>query len=462
MGLWLKKDGEFIPVSGGSGGGTAWNSLYESFYESGPFEFSTNNAFALDTADVDDEVAAAAAAGPVEPPLVRTWTNTNSFDVVFRIEYQGFVYGSGSRTSYTKIVLRGDGVTDTASPTCRNWGGMADSTTEVNQGVTGFATCKVEAGATVTWELEAYENIEGSFHNLKWLCFSMGCVPLDSTLLAGGGGAAGPHDHDYLPLEGGSLTGDLQVDGILSLNGASESHINNSGTAGREILQIRATSGGVTTGAGINLYGSGDATNADRILFYTTNEASLPTLALDADRSARFYGDLQVDGNTLAKINVPADAWGVSNGTVFADQGMVGGTQGSFGTAMTSNGYRNTGGKWTSLARNGSVGAVIMELLPTGTFYVRASSNWPTGSGVSPSVQFQVTEAGPSFRAMPSKTRTVDDVLERAETAEFPPEDDEGVATMDGHDEVPLFEVVSALLAKVKELSAEIEELKGA
>jgi hypothetical protein len=62
---------------------------------------------------------------------------------------------------------------------------------------------------------------------------------------------------------------------------------------------------------------------------------------------------------------------------------------------------------------------------------------------------------------MPSKTRTVDDVLERAETAEFPPEDDDGVVTMDGHDEVPLFEVVTALLAKVKELSAEIEELKA-
>jgi hypothetical protein len=62
---------------------------------------------------------------------------------------------------------------------------------------------------------------------------------------------------------------------------------------------------------------------------------------------------------------------------------------------------------------------------------------------------------------MPSKTRTVDDVLERAETAEFPPEDDDGVATMDGNGEVPLFEVVSALLAKVKELSADIKELKG-
>ena len=222
----LMWDGVEGGSGGGSAGGTAWNPLYESFNEAGPFEFSTNNAFALDTADVDDEVAAAAAPGPVEPPLVRTWTNTNSFDVAFRIEYQGFVYGSGSRTSYTKIVLRGDGVTDAYSPTCRNWGGMADSTTQVHQGVTGFASCKVEAGATVTWELEAYENIEGSFHNLKWLNFSMGCVPLDSTLLAGGGGDAGPHDHDYLPLEGGVVTGNLTVDGRVKLPNVRSEDVN--------------------------------------------------------------------------------------------------------------------------------------------------------------------------------------------------------------------------------------------
>ena len=204
--------------------------------------------------------------------------------------------------------------------------------------------------------------------------------------VSGGGGDAGPHDHDdYLPLSGGTLTGDLQVDG-----------------------------------------------NAD------------------------------------LKINVPADFWARSNGTVFNNWGMVGGSQGSYGIAMTSNGYRNLSGSWTSLGLNDSVGAVVMELMPTGRFNVRAASNHPTGSAQTPSIQFSVTEAGPSFRAMPSKTRTVDDVLERAETAEYPPEDDDGVATMDGHDEVPLFEVVTALLAKVKEqseqiaaLTADVQDLRG-
>ena len=206
--------------------------------------------------------------------------------------------------------------------------------------------------------------------------------------------------------------------------------------------------------------------------FYAGNFNAQPSAAISVggiwrvsvvESKTTITNDLQVDGNADLIINAPADAFGrTTSGTVFTQQGLVAGTQGSFGTAMTSNGYRNNSGEWTSLGLNNSVGAASMELLPTGKFYVRASSNWPTGSGHAAPVRFTVNESGPTFRAMPSKTRTVDDVLERAETAEYPPEDDEGVATMDGHDEVPLFEVVSALLAKVKELSAEIEELKGA
>ena len=54
------------------------------------------------------------------------------------------------------------------------------------------------------------------------------------------------------------------------------------------------------------------------------------------------------------------------------------------------------------------------------------------------------------------------DVLERAETATMPAPDDEGVATTDADaDSLTVNEVVTALLLKVKELSAEIKELKG-
>ena len=68
----------------------------------------------------------------------------------------------------------------------------------------------------------------------------------------------------------------------------------------------------------------------------------------------------------------------------------------------------------------------------------------------------------------PSKLVRDSDVLQRAETATLPPEmeaDDDGnvlnADEIEAHDTVELFDVVTALLAKVKELSAEIEELKG-
>ena len=54
------------------------------------------------------------------------------------------------------------------------------------------------------------------------------------------------------------------------------------------------------------------------------------------------------------------------------------------------------------------------------------------------------------------------DVLDRAETATMPVVDDEGVATTDAEVEsITVNEVVTALLAKVKQLSARIETLEG-
>ena len=274
----------------------------------------------------------------------------------------------------------------------------------------------------------------------------------------GSGGGGGPHDHaeyalvehdhdefthdhdDYLPLSGGTVTGDLQVDG-----------------------QIKTTSGGnkdapvfqIGPDKALGMYGS---INSQYIRFVADGEYRLQV----GTKKTTVYQDLQVDGNSDLKINVPADFWSPISGTVFTTHGMCSGSQGSYATSMTANGYRNTSNKWTSMGVNGSTGAVQIDLAPTGNFHVRVASNHPTGSSSSPPIRFTVSEAGPTFRAQPSKTRSTDEVLERAETAEFPPEDDEGVATMDQHDEVPLFEVVTALLAKVKELSAEIEELRGA
>jgi len=262
------------------------------------------------------------------------------------------------------------------------------------------------------------------------------------------GSGGGPHDHDYLPLTGGTLTGTLAVDKNLTL--ASE-------TSNPLMLVNRA-------GTRVGYFGVPGAQAAENGELHLRSDKELMLQGIDGVRTLQcdlqVDGDLRVDGS--AAINTPDDFWAKNIGVVFCDFGMIGGTQGSYATSMTANGYRNTGGKWTSLGAGGSTGAAQISLLPGGTFEVRVASNHPTGSANNPPIRFTVTEAGPTFRAQPSTTRSTDEILERAETAEFPPEDDEGVATMDGHDEVPLFEVVTALLAKVKELSAEIEELRGA
>ena len=351
----------------------------------------------------------------------------------------------------------------------------------------------------------------------------------DPTGGSGGSGDAGPHDHDYLPLAGGTVTGDLTVDGtvttasivsdepftINTTNGMRLSSFRDDVNRTQEftlvstdLIELDAPDSKVSGDLQVDgaISAAGDLTvdenvtikNSDQrglVLDRTANtnvpglakvlssyEESTTTLDLYADDNlaARFrgdklshlYGDLQVDGNADLKINAPADAWGVTSGTVFSDLGMLGGTQGSFGTAMTSNGYRNNGGKWTSLGVNGQAGATTIELHPDGTFHVRAASNFPTGSGPGPLVRFSVTEttttvsntfnpAGGTAFGISEGIDTAD-VLERAETATMPAPDDEGVATTDADvDSITVNEVVTALLAKVKELSAEIEELKG-
>jgi len=287
-----------------------------------------------------------------------------------------------------------------------------------------------------------------------------------------GSGGGGPHDHDeYLPLTGGTLTGDLTLaGGTLDANGGA--HVLSGGNQVLRLMNSAPTSRPYVSvfynDVRAGFFGNPSASSGG----VTELQGEGNTLRLGSQVKVQVQTDLQVDGvttihgakgffNLSEVVSPPADHW-TSYPGVWGMYGMHAGTQGGYMTSMTNNGYRTADNKWKSLGVNGQVGAAQIDLAPTGHFYVRVASNYPTGSASSPPIRFTVTDAGPTFRAQPSKTRSTDEILERAETAEFPPEDDEGVATMDGHDEVPLFEVVTALLAKVKELSAEIEELRGA
>jgi hypothetical protein len=163
-------------------------------------------------------------------------------------------------------------------------------------------------------------------------------TPMQSS---GGGGDAGPHDHDeYLPLTGGTVTGDLDVAGVLRANGT------------------------------------------------------------------------WVHGN----LTVPDGAVRL--------EGTVDGTR---------------------------------DVTSQPNFYIN-SNGWT----------FRSTWTSSRMAFAPSKLTRDSDVLGRAETATLPPEpetDGDGnqtnTAEIEAHDTVPLFDVVTALLAEVKDLKARIEELEG-
>ena len=164
-----------------------------------------------------------------------------------------------------------------------------------------------------------------------------------------GGSDAGPHDHDYLPLAGGTLTGDLQVDGQI---------------LGRKGGQTSPSYSFAGDTEGLGFY----ASVPDQWLRFTTG--GLWRLEV-SESLVHVKPDLQVNG-TITDVNGPVRSFAVADGIDTAD------------------------------------------------------------------------------------------VLDRAETAAMPVVDDKSVATTDAEVEsLTVNEVVTALLAKVKQLSAEIEELKG-
>ena len=129
---------------------------------------------------------------------------------------------------------------------------------------------------------------------------------------AGGGGDAGPHDHDYLPLSGGTLTGNLRFAG-----GKSPSHIYEYDDDTRTMLRIVAGGDHVSSGAMLSMYGGDDPSRPDSFRFYTNNSA---TLDLNKNGSASFHGDLIAQGNVGFKIS-SSNAPGAGVGELKAGNG---------------------------------------------------------------------------------------------------------------------------------------------
>jgi hypothetical protein len=217
----------------------------------------------------------------------------------------------------------------------------------------------------------------------------------------GGSGGGGPHDHDYLPLEGGTVAGDLQVDGTIivkSGGGATNSAIGFNGLDGMGIYSSVQ-----------NNYMRFAVSGAQRLGIKETEVV--------------VNNDLQVDGQILATRGS-----GTAPGLSFAGFKGTGFYPGSTNVATHVNGV------WQFVVYDDKV-RVIRDLQVDGTI---------TGTlafGIADGIDTQ-------------------DVLDRAETATMPALDEEGVATADV-ESLTVNEVVTALLAKIKELSARIETLEG-
>jgi len=212
----------------------------------------------------------------------------------------------------------------------------------------------------------------------------------------------GPSDHDFLPLSGGTLTGDLTVDGqfIAKGNGGPESPRFQIGEA-----------------AGLGMYGSA---GSQWLRFATDDVWRLQVSA----SGVLVQGDLEVDGQIKSTGHW---AGGLISNTATANREfMIIGEAASGGQIQI---YGNNDSN-----RPGKV-SITGDLLVNGI-------------GVS---RFNVADG-----------IDTQDVLERAEVATMPAPDDEGVATTDADvDSITVNEVVTALLAKVKELAARIETLEG-
>ena len=152
------------------------------------------------------------------------------------------------------------------------------------------------------------------------------------------------------------------------------------GGTGATSASAARTALGLNIGSDVQAYDAGLqsiaslTTAADRMIYTTAadvyNTTSLTTAArnLLADASVprlstvNTWGAANVFENSVRVLR-PVDHWSSESYFGIGSPAFLGGfsTEGSFGLALTSNGYRNNAGTWTSLGANGSTGAAQIE-----------------------------------------------------------------------------------------------------
>ena len=290
----------------------------------------------------------------------------------------------------------------------------------------------------------------------------------------GSGGDAGPHDHDYLPLAGGTLTGDLQVGGQTKAASSTPGKPSYAFTAdpttgiyGNESYVAMMQGGDfnvIAWDGRTEVRGKLEAKNdlqVDGTINATGNSINDLAITLTGTKSG-FYGS---DGAVIMAVggNWVLGAW--PDKVEIRQNLQVDGKIRNSGGSSAAPSYTFTGAEGSGMYGRSeylalsAAGAARMVLYDN-----RADINVFTHVRNSDlKVDGTITDANGPVRAF-AVADGIDtaDVLDRAETATMPVIDAEGVATADADvGSLTVNEVVTALLLKVKELSARIEELEG-
>ena len=315
-----------------------------------------------------------------------------------------------------------------------------------------------------------------------------------------GGGDAGPHDHaeyaliehdhdDYLPLSGGKVTGELEVDGNLTVKsggGATNPAIGFDGLDGMGIyssVQNNYMRFGVASDQRLAIKESEVVVNpdlkVDGQMLASRGSGTAPGLSFADYNGTGFYpgsNNVATHVNGAWQFVVYEDKTRVIrdlqvDGTITTGSGkqvfLGGNWDGAFIANTTASGreYMNVGQQSGGGARLRLYGPGDASYPGNAYIYgggaIAARFNNAQNTKLYGNLQVDGTITGTLAFGIADGIDTAE-VLERAEVATMPAVDDEGVTTTDADVEtVTVNEVVTALLSKVKELSARIEELEG-
>lgn len=113
----------------------------------------------------------------------------------------------------------------------------------------------------------------------------------------------------------------------------------------------------------------------------------------------------QLQVKDYAGIGIQPNFWGTSTlnaPSYWTPYGYLG-TNGSFDLALSSNGYRNTSGTWTTLNAGGFTGASLISMRPAdGSIRFCTATTFPTGSASIPPQRMSIDGSGTVIMSQPS------------------------------------------------------------